>query len=166
MLSSSQHVDSDEISDSRHTWQLILASCTRATHFDVQQWSSSSHYIEVLSLPMQVFQILVLRGRAGKKLTEERAASEKAFYKIRKTAFQHPRGKNIAPLFFVRAEKIAPLIFVLRERFPTFRKRRFKHPSFNPSEVLRDLHSQTHSQTCVLRNHGFWHFVWETHRIC
>ena len=58
MLSSSQHVYSDEISDSRHTWQLILASCTRSTHFDVQQWSSSSHYIEVLSLPMQVFQIM------------------------------------------------------------------------------------------------------------
>ena len=37
MLSSSQHVYSDENSDFRHTWQLILASCTRATHFDVQQ---------------------------------------------------------------------------------------------------------------------------------
>ena len=58
MLSSSQHVYSDDNSDSRHTWQLILASCTRATHFDVQQWSSTSHYIEVLSLPMQVFQIM------------------------------------------------------------------------------------------------------------
>ena len=58
MLGSSQHVYSDEIPDFRHTWQLILASCTRATYFDVQQRSSSSHYIEVLSLPMQVFQIM------------------------------------------------------------------------------------------------------------
>ena len=98
MLSSSQHVYSNEISDSRYAWQLIIASCTRAIHFDVQQWSSSSHYIEVLSLPMQVFQILALRGRAGKKLTEERAASEKAFPAFRKTAFQHPCGNKIAPL--------------------------------------------------------------------
>jgi hypothetical protein len=57
MPSSSQHVYSDEISDSRHTWQLIL-ECTRATPFDVQQYSSSCHCIEVLSLAMQVFQIM------------------------------------------------------------------------------------------------------------
>ena len=54
---------------------------------------------------MQVFQILALRGRAGKKLTEERAASEKAFPAFRKTPFQHMRGKEVAPLIFVRAEE-------------------------------------------------------------
>ena len=114
---------------------------------------------------MQVFQILALRGRAGKKLTEERAASEKAFPAFRKTAFQHPRGNKIAPLILSagrkiaprRGRKIAPSFCVNLQHFrsrgkkiaPPTRKKN-STPHFRPPETISSIRVKGALSTSVL----------------